>query len=213
MQRGSKSDRCLLWLNICWLNGMNVAGALNWCVKFISLSDKSEGGHSFIPTMQQRSQEQAFVHEWGWWWCGEEGSRKYTAPLLKWAVRHWASCNNSTQHNSSCEDGDSEHQQTRKPVKKQVLVWDSVVTVVTTLWLRGRAVVLQPEGWIDALYECVCDWVNVKLYCKELRVVNKTRKALYKYKTIYHLLCCTMFRSSTDRWMLYFRGKLRQDVL
>ena len=33
---------------------------------------------------------------------------------------------------------------------------------------------------IDALYECVCDWVNVKLYCKELWVVIKTRKVLYK---------------------------------
>ena len=38
---------------------------------------------------------------------------------------------------------------------------------------------------IDALYECVCDWVNVKLYCKELWVVIKTRKELYKYKSIY----------------------------
>ena len=39
--------------------------------------------------------------------------------------------------------------------------------------------------YIDALYECVCvtvcDWVNVKLYCKALWVVIKTRKALYKY--------------------------------
>ena len=29
--------------------------------------------------------------------------------------------------------------------------------------------------------------MNVKLYCKELWVVIKTRKALYKYKSIYHL--------------------------
>ena len=46
------------------------------------------------------------------------------------------------------------------------------------------------EPWIvliDALYECVCDWVNVKLYCSVLWVVIKTRKALYKYKSIYHL--------------------------
>ena len=40
---------------------------------------------------------------------------------------------------------------------------------------------------VDVVYECVCDWVNVKLYCKELWVVIKTRKELYKYKTIYHL--------------------------
>ena len=38
------------------------------------------------------------------------------------------------------------------------------------------------------VWMCVCDWVNVKLYCKELWVVIKTRKALYKYKSIYHLL-------------------------
>ena len=25
-----------------------------------------------------------------------------------------------------------------------------------------------PFSWRNALYECVCDWVNVKLYCKEL---------------------------------------------
>ena len=30
------------------------------------------------------------------------------------------------------------------------------------------------------------EWENVKLYCKELWVVIKTRKALYKYKTINH---------------------------
>ena len=36
-----------------------------------------------------------------------------------------------------------------------------------------------------ALYECVCYWVNVILYCKELWVVIKTRNALYKYKPIY----------------------------
>ena len=46
----------------------------------------------------------------------------------------------------------------------------------------------QSAANIDALYKCVCDWVNVKLYCKVLWVVIKTRKALYKYKTIYHLL-------------------------
>ena len=35
------------------------------------------------------------------------------------------------------------------------------------------------------VWMCVCDWVNVKLYCKELWVVIKTRKELYKYKSIY----------------------------
>ena len=86
----------------------------------------------------------------------------------------------------------------------------------------GRVVVLQPEGrqfnpqssqrktaskvslskllnpelplieLIDALYECVCDWVNEKLYCKVLWVVIKTRKVLNKYKSILPSIssCC-----------------------
>ena len=38
---------------------------------------------------------------------------------------------------------------------------------------------------IDALYECVCEWVNGnKLYCKAFSVVSKTRKVLYKYRSL-----------------------------
>ena len=36
----------------------------------------------------------------------------------------------------------------------------------------------------SALYECVCEWVSGKLYCKALWVVLKTRKALYKYRPL-----------------------------
>ena len=53
--------------------------------------------------------------------------------------------------------------------------------------LNPELPLMEQQLLIDALYECVCEWVNVKLYCKELWVVIKTRKALYKYKTIYHL--------------------------
>ena len=67
---------------------------------------------------------------------------------------------------------------------------------------------------IDELNECVCEWVNVKLYCKELWVVIKTRKVLYKYKTIYNvdyfhrwILCLGM---KTLVWCIL--GKLINDI-
>ena len=39
---------------------------------------------------------------------------------------------------------------------------------------------------------CMNVCVNVKLYCKELWVVIKTRKALYKYNSIYHYHLCPL---------------------
>ena len=78
--------------------------------------------------------------------------------------------------------------------------WANVIDLKDWEFNRGgcgwgvRVVVLQPVGGqfdpqssqICMPYDCVCDWVNVKLYCKAFRVVIKTRKALYKYKSIYH---------------------------
>ena len=68
---------------------------------------------------------------------------------------------------------------------------------------------------IDALYECVCDWVNVKLYCKELWVVIKT-KALYKYKcmlllTNTDLLLISCLRSRAGGWKNRHYGLSREN--
>ena len=42
----------------------------------------------------------------------------------------------------------------------------------------------------DALYECVCEWLNGNnLYCE---VVLKTRKVLYKYRPFTFKVLCTV---------------------